>query len=505
MDIKASTLQTMQRLGGGVSPSVAFAIIGAIAFVIGAAGLGYMNLNLSTAQMKAMAEENNAALAKTFANVLGPNIDRLLAVARQSDAETLRNHPQVATIRKTIRQAVAGTSVIKVKIYSPDGRTLFSTDPRQIGEDKSGNAGFRNAMAGRVASDITYRDQFDAFEGVISNRDVLYSYLPVTTGLRVTAGQVGGVRGVFEIYADVTAFKAQIWTGLRRELAIILASFTIIYGLLLAVVWISNRRQVVQHQREVQFTRSIAHAEAANREKSEFLANMSHELRTPLNAIIGFSELLKDEAFGPIGSERYRGYCADIHDSGSHLLAIVNNILDVASIDAGMRKLTDEWLPVDEILAISLQAISDQAEAAGLNLTRHVDENLPRLLADTEAIRQVFQNLLSNAVTYTPEGSVTVTARSCDDGSLEIAVSDTGIGILEEELPNLTQPFYQVDRSFGRKFDGTGLGLALVKSLLELHDAELLIASEFGVGTTVTCRFPAHRSKRVEPRAAAAA
>jgi two-component system cell cycle sensor histidine kinase PleC len=479
-----------------LSPIVAFAIIGAAAFVACAAVVGYIQLNRSAAQMKQMAEQNNATFTKAFANVLGPNIDRLLATHEGEEAVRLRGHPEIAKIRKAVGQAIAGTNIIKVKIYAPDGHTLFSTDPTQIGEDKSGNIGFRSAMAGRVSSDITYRDQFDAFEGTISNRDVLYSYLPVTFGSGANGNSAKPIRGVFEIYADVTAFKLQIRKTLALELITVLAGFSVIYALLLIVVVVSNKRLAKHHRKQMRLTESVARAESANRAKSEFLANVSHELRTPLNAVIGFSEMMQSEAYGPLGSDQYKSYCGDIHHSGTHLLALVNDMLDIAKIDAGELRLREEPVPLKECLQISLRMISGQPAAAGLELNCLVDDDLPSLLADPLALDQVLLNLLSNAVKFTPDGSVELSARLATDDALEIKVTDTGIGIPPDELENLTLPFYQVDSSLSRKYQGTGLGLALVKSLIELHDGELLIDSKVGVGTTIICRFPSHRTLR---------
>ncbi|MDP7545809.1 MAG: HAMP domain-containing sensor histidine kinase [Alphaproteobacteria bacterium] len=325
---------------------------------------------------------------------------------------------------------------------------------------------------------------------------MLYSYLPVTFGSGANGNSAKPIRGVFEIYADVTAFKLQIRKTLALELITVLAGFSVIYALLLIVVVVSNKRLAKHHRKQMRLTESVARAESANRAKSEFLANVSHELRTPLNAVIGFSEMMQSEAYGPLGSDQYKSYCGDIHHSGTHLLALVNDMLDIAKIDAGELRLREEPVPLKECLQISLRMISGQPAAAGLELNCLVDDDLPSLLADPLALDQVLLNLLSNAVKFTPDGSVELSARLATDDALEIKVTDTGIGIPPDELENLTLPFYQVDSSLSRKYQGTGLGLALVKSLIELHDGELLIDSKVGVGTTIICRFPSHRTLR---------
>ncbi|MDP6815151.1 MAG: CHASE2 domain-containing protein [Alphaproteobacteria bacterium] len=254
----------------------------------------------------------------------------------------------------------------------------------------------------------------------------------------------------------------------------------------------------VTQRRLLEDTQRMAAEEAvaANRAKSEFLAAISHELRTPLNAIIGFSEMIKDEMFGPVGNEQYKNYSSDIYSSGRHLLAIINDILDIAKIEAGRAELEEDLVNIDHAVEAVLLLIGSRPEAEGLTLDRQVPEDLPPLIADAKAMKQILLNLVSNAVKFTEEGSVVVAARLEDDGGLAIAVTDTGIGIARDEIENLAQPFHQVDSSLARKFEGTGLGLALSKSLMELHDGRLVIESVQGEGTIVTCHFPA---SRVEP------
>ncbi|MBT4490344.1 MAG: hypothetical protein HOC72_22585, partial [Rhodospirillaceae bacterium] len=256
----------------------------------------------------------------------------------------------------------------------------------------------------------------------------------------------------------------------------------------LAIRDVTQRRLLEDTQRQ-----AAEEAIAANRAKSEFMAAVSHELRTPLNAIIGFSEMIKDELLGPIGIEEYKTYSADIHSSGGQLLAIINDILDIARIEAGNVTLQEELIDTELLVDSTVNLVSARAKAQGLTIHVENDANLPALKGDNKAVKQVLLNLLSNAVKFTDEGAVTVKTAIAADGSMLIAVSDTGLGIAPEEIAKLAQPFYQVDSSLARKFEGTGLGLALSKSLVELHDGELIIESVEAEGTTVTCRFPAER------------
>jgi two-component system cell cycle sensor histidine kinase PleC len=229
-------------------------------------------------------------------------------------------------------------------------------------------------------------------------------------------------------------------------------------------------------------------AEDASRAKSAFLANMSHELRTPLNAVIGFSEIMSNELFGPIGNEQYKQYSSDIFDSGNHLLDLINDILDMAKIEAGKLALAPRPLDPMVVIEQAVRLTKRKAEEKGLAIV--VDaENLPEIEADHRAVKQMLLNLLSNAVKFTDEGAVMVHARANAQG-LTLRVVDTGCGIPPEHLPRLAQPFQQVETELSRNHTGTGLGLALSKSLAEMHGGKLSIQSEMGKGTIVMIWLP---------------
>ncbi|MBI1206649.1 MAG: PAS domain S-box protein [Azospirillum sp.] len=233
-------------------------------------------------------------------------------------------------------------------------------------------------------------------------------------------------------------------------------------------------------------------AEYANRTKSEFLAMMSHELRTPLNAVIGFSDTIRLEVFGPVGSPKYSDYVNDIHESGLHLLELINDILDVSAIEAGKLQLQEEPLDIEKIAAAAFRLIRSRADKARIMLSARFDAKLPGLIADKRRLTQILLNLLSNGVKFTPPGGeVWVGARRLPHGGLELAVEDTGIGMDEAGIAKAMSMFGRVDNRLSR--EGTGLGLPLTKRLVEAHGGTLTLASQPNLGTTVTMTFPASR------------
>ena len=240
------------------------------------------------------------------------------------------------------------------------------------------------------------------------------------------------------------------------------------------------------------YMRETERAEAANRAKSEFLANMSHELRTPLNAIIGFSEVMESGLFGPLGSERYLEYARDIHSSGSYLLGVINDILDMSKIEAGQFNMDREEIELGHLIGEAVQVISLQAAKKSITVETDISENMS-LFADRRAIKQIAINLLSNAVKFTGQrGHISVRARNVAN-AIVLTIEDNGVGIPKDKLGKLGRPFEQVENQFTKSHAGSGLGLAISRSLAELHGGALKIKSTEGAGTIVSVRIPVRR------------
>ncbi len=334
-------------------------------------------------------------------------------------------------------------------------------------------------LAGRAIAHAHGEDEMDGYELELTDgRWLRYSERRTADG------------GLVSVGADITALKSQEAAlkendrEMRRT--------------------VDNLRLSQERVQELaeNYEQEKIRAEEANRSKSEFLANMSHELRTPLNAINGFSEIMQGEMFGPLGHERYKDYVTDILSSGQHLLSLINDILDMSKIEAGKMQLQPEPVEPAQLLEQCVRIMRARAEEKQINLVVE-GQDLPAIEADPRAIKQVLLNLMSNAVKFTPEGGkVAVRTFDAADGVV-IQVADTGIGIPEDDLHRVGRPFEQIENQHSKVHQGSGLGLALSKSLVEMHGGTLRIDSVLGKGTTVSFTLPA--DSPVEPEDDAAA
>ncbi len=246
--------------------------------------------------------------------------------------------------------------------------------------------------------------------------------------------------------------------------------------------------------------RARQRAESASQAKSEFLANMSHELRTPLNAIMGFSDIMKGEIFGPLGSPQYLDYMQHIHGSGQHLLGLINDILDLAKIEAGRFVIRPVELNMREAIQGALKLFEIRAIEANLTFKCNVERDLPLLVADERGVHQILLNLVSNAVKFTPGGgTITAFARRTSNGGMDVGVTDTGVGIDPDDMNAVFEAFGQGRHDIAATEKGTGLGLPIVRGLVESHGGKIKMESQLGKGTTVTCTFPRERLTAPQP------
>jgi signal transduction histidine kinase len=250
-----------------------------------------------------------------------------------------------------------------------------------------------------------------------------------------------------------------------------------------------------RHRAEVALNAARIDAESANRAKSEFLANMSHELRTPLNAILGFSEVIGNPDLMVNKADQLSEYAEYIHESATHLLALINDILDISKIEYGKMELRCEVVDINELISSCIILVKERAAKSGVTIVRQDLSNPPPLYVDAIKVKQILTNLLSNSVKFTPSGgTVTVASRMTGNQRLKISVRDTGIGMNEDQLETALEAFGQVDSKLSRRYQGSGLGLPLSRALAELHGARFRVMSQPDVGTDVSVTFPASRT-----------
>ncbi|MFT5485367.1 MAG: signal transduction histidine kinase [Paracoccaceae bacterium] len=319
-----------------------------------------------------------------------------------------------------------------------------------------------------------------------------------------TDWKVGDIRGVQQITLPLADVGTSFLPDMRKSAAYIaifaLAGLILIWLLLREVQSrIEQTRKLAADAelRNIELAAAKAEAERANRAQGELIANVSHELRTPLNSVIGFSEILKDERMGPMGSPEYPEFAGEIHSSGTQLLEIINSILYMSQLESGSAEMQQEILSLDKELNTNVQAFKAAADAHEVSLKPMIMPDLPPVLFDRNALSRIIHCILDNAIKFTePGGKVWVAARELGDGGIEIRFKDTGAGIASDVLLEVLKPFRQADGARSRRFEGVGLGLAMANSIAKLHNTIIYLESIEGVGTTVVLTIPANRVVR---------
>lgn len=428
---------------------------------------------------------------------------RVCRIAGTTSDITERKVVEFAGIDAELRARRAQNRLVDAINVSADGFALFDAEDRMeksnsklataFGEGASDlHEGLRYAeIIATLAETIVLADENDTPANWFQRQLEYHDKPEGSVVIQTSAGRWYNLterktndNGTVLLLSDVTAMKL-VEQDLQNRLMD-----------LQAAKLVSDRQSEQLQSLAEQFAAAKEEADAASRTKSEFLANMSHELRTPLNAVMGFSEVIKNELFGPVGVAQYKQYADDIYDSGAHLLAIINDILDLSKVEAGKFDLNETEVQVPELCRSVIHIVKGRADEAGIMLIKSLPENPPYLVADPRSLKQMLLNLVSNAIKFTSAGgTVDLVATIGDDGGFRFDIRDTGCGIAPEHFETVLSPFGQVDTAHARDHQGTGLGLPLVKAFIEMHGGRMEIESELDEGTTVSLFFPPDRTR----------
>lgn len=414
------------------------------------------------------------------------------------------------TFSKKLHHLTLGPNIIRIKIWNKDRVVVWSDDKRLVGQLFQDNDELTEAIKGNIASELSNLEKSEQkFERPY--KKLLELYVPIKS-------PDGRVLTVFEIYqnldplfVDINRQKRLIWLSTTLSFSFL---FLVLFGIVRkASVKITEQIKIISkseeqlreyadnlEQKVVERTRELEDAkllaEAANRSKSDFLSNMSHELRTPLNSIIGFSQAMRGGMTGPL-TESQKDYLNDINESGEHLLHLINEILDLSKIEAGKVVLEPSEFEVKHVIDGSLLLFKEKALMHSIKVTRFIAPEVGFVTADERRIKQVVINLLSNAFKFTPDGgAISVSVRKAFHegdspvGLIEISVEDTGPGIREEDKGRLFKAFEQLEPSLTKKHEGTGLGLAFSKKIIELHGGNIGVESRVGEGSRFYFAIP---------------
>lgn len=429
----------------------------------------------------------NEIIARSIGNHFATHFDPISELIAEHGGAHTPNAKKIEEISKSLRAQIQSLPVLKASLITLDGREIVSSTQSAIATVRQTGEAFASAREGLPASESVAAANQGTPDQTGSDREILSSFIPIRDS-------TGTVVGVFSIQSDLTLPLKDIDKHVHHVFVALLVALGVLYLVLYQVIrradkTIKNQHTELQRSTE-ELKKALVSTEEANHAKSSFLATMTHEFRTPLNAILGFSEIIKLQAYGPSSREKYEEYAGIIHESGVHMLGLVNDVLDISAIESGNSSLAKGTVDIDTLLKRCLKNFEQNALEAGIEITLETSGSLPTLHANQRSIYQIFLNLISNAIKFTkPNGRITVHAAK-RDRYVDIQVVDTGIGIPQDKLMHVMEPFFQIHADPFKSDRGTGLGLSIVASLVESHNGTLNIESEPGKGTTVSLSFP---------------
>ncbi len=494
-----------------------FSIISLVIIVLAAVGLGHYFRSSASSDLHDLVTKNNRVLAQGFINNIWKEhpFVQMLGQFRASKIPASQWHQyrgykeNYEAFSRDIFRYFEEMPVVHVNIYGPNKQKLLTFNQARILNHNDVGVKVKDsalmtatanvAQAGSNASEILTNAHFQIANGDYENGTLVQtampilsdSYVPLLAGSK-QYNKANNIEGMVEIYYDITRQWEHLYHFQYVSTGAIILIFLVLIITLNIVAAKAERIIARQHEANVELAALASAAEADNENKSQFLASISHELRTPLNAIIGFSEIIKSETMGAIGNVQYKDYIRDIHNSGVHLLSLINDILDYSKAEADKIDLLVEEVDITKLIHTSIRLVSPRAEHAKVALVADVPEDHYFLYTDAKKVKQVLLNLLSNAVKFTPEGGqIRVSMwRDMKEDAISVEVRDSGIGIAPKDISKALSPFGQVDSALSRKYEGTGLGLPLTKKFVEIMGGTFAIESEEGKGTIIRFSLP---------------
>lgn len=426
------------------------------------------------------AEISNISIADLFTKTIGKPYKKFISYMPciyVPNSKSKRCPKNINEAKNRIRSAINKLPTLNVQMFNHDGVNLLNGNNINTSYMKY----FSDSLEGKTSSFIIEDYQLEK-----GHTNIIKTFIPVVIDKELK------INAILAVNFDLS----NSWQNPLIFIFYALGAFTAIFGIIFLYMYILSLRSeqefAKQYEANTELEMEKESAEEANKSKSQFLANISHELRTPLNAIIGFSEIIKDEVMGPLNNQQYKEYITDIYLSGTHLLSLINDILDYSKADANKLNIEQDDVDVTKIMKNSLRLVSPRADESGVTLIGEIPKEHIILRTDGKRLKQVLLNLFSNAVKFTPSGgTVTLYAwYDISDNKFIIEVKDTGVGIAPKDISKVMSTFGQVENKLSRRYEGTGLGLPLSKKLVELMGGTLEIESELSKGTIVTISLP---------------